>query len=324
MKLRRRLAGWILIASLGCTGTALAANGDCSQPSSNGTKPAASDCLFILQVAVGSRTCSPACICAPKGTLPTTTTDSLLCLKSSVGQTVNLQCPCDGAPTGDDFNDNDVDPERWGEDFVEGNGVLTETGGHLQFTVGTGTDQDYVSRPWTASMLPYDQDWEVQIDIANFSEPTQDDEVNSYGMSIFDWNDFGNEVFGELYASSIGGGPARYGFYGELYDEGDFIEFVDTEDLGVATGAVRIAFDAGTKVLHLFYDIDPGNGYTWIEYGAFSVDGDGGVDGNADWGLTGADFFTVEVYGYSSQMTIGSNEIYGDNFEITGGVSSAP
>lgn len=327
MTLRRRLAGWILLASICCTETALAAKGDCSQPSSNGDGPAASDCLFILQVAVGSRTCTPECICAPKGTLPTKTTDALLCLRASVGQMVDLQCPCDDTPTGDDFNDNSKDPDRWGEDYVEGNGVLTETSGRLQFTVGTGTDSDYVSRPWTASLLPYDQDWEVQVDVTNLSVPNQDDEVNSYGISIFDWNTFSNEVFAELYASHFGGPPTRYGFYGELYDDGEFVAYVDTaegDDPDATVGAVRIVFVAATKVLRLFYDVDPDNGYAWIEYGSFSVDGGGGVDGNANWGLTNDDYFTVEVYGYSSQMTIGPNLVYGDDFEITGGVPWEP
>jgi hypothetical protein len=68
----------------------------CSTPISNRTdKPIASDCLFILRAAVGSVTCMPECRCAPKGTLPITTSDALRCLRSSVGQSgVVLGCPC--------------------------------------------------------------------------------------------------------------------------------------------------------------------------------------------------------------------------------------
>jgi len=75
-------------------GSAQADNGDCSQPVSSGAGPAASDCLFILKTAVGSETCEPECICAPKGTFPVTTTDALLCLRGAVGQSVSLNCPC--------------------------------------------------------------------------------------------------------------------------------------------------------------------------------------------------------------------------------------
>jgi hypothetical protein len=73
---------------------ALAEQGLCSQPVTNGEKPAATDCLFILKVAVATETCSPGCICAPKGTLPTTSTDALICLQYVVGQPLALACPC--------------------------------------------------------------------------------------------------------------------------------------------------------------------------------------------------------------------------------------
>lgn len=77
-------------------GSAWAANGDCSIPITNGDRPASSDCLKILNVAVGLGDCSPheACICAPKGTLPTTSTDALLCLAVAVRAPGTLRCDC--------------------------------------------------------------------------------------------------------------------------------------------------------------------------------------------------------------------------------------
>jgi hypothetical protein len=73
---------------------------DCAQPVSTGAAPVASDCLFILGAAVGSQTCSPECVCAPTGTLPTKATDALLCLSAATGQPVTLACPCDTEPPG--------------------------------------------------------------------------------------------------------------------------------------------------------------------------------------------------------------------------------
>jgi hypothetical protein len=82
------------------TSTTLPVEPGCSQPISTGATPVATDCLFILQAAVGSQTCSPECICAPTGTLPAKATDALLCLKHSVGDdAIPLQCPCDGGTT---------------------------------------------------------------------------------------------------------------------------------------------------------------------------------------------------------------------------------
>lgn len=66
----------------------------CSQPASGGGGPTATDCLFILNAAVGLATCDPECICAPKGNLPITASDALICLNAAVGVGVVLDCPC--------------------------------------------------------------------------------------------------------------------------------------------------------------------------------------------------------------------------------------
>lgn len=77
------------------TTTTLTAPPACSQPVSAGSAPVATDCLFILQAAVGTQICSSECVCAPTGTLPAKATDALLCLRHSVGDdSVPLQCPC--------------------------------------------------------------------------------------------------------------------------------------------------------------------------------------------------------------------------------------
>jgi hypothetical protein len=79
---------------------AMAAQGDCGQPVSNGAAPTASDCLFILRTAVGTETCG--CICNVNGQSPTTAVDALLCLKKAVGQDVDLLCSCGFEPVGEE------------------------------------------------------------------------------------------------------------------------------------------------------------------------------------------------------------------------------
>jgi hypothetical protein len=76
-----------------------AALGDCSQPVSSGATPTASDCLFILQAAVGSLTCTTSCVCDPTGGGGITATDALTCLANAVGQDVALNCPCGDTTT---------------------------------------------------------------------------------------------------------------------------------------------------------------------------------------------------------------------------------
>jgi pathogenesis-related protein 1 len=67
----------------------------CGQPLSSGAAPTATDCLYLLRAAVGATACAMPCECAPKGTLPTSATDALLCLNAATGQPASLQCPCE-------------------------------------------------------------------------------------------------------------------------------------------------------------------------------------------------------------------------------------
>jgi hypothetical protein len=98
--LRKLLLGVFAALSIAAAaGPALAAQGDCCQPVTNGSGPTASDCLFILKTAVGSETCDPTCICSPDGNGNVTASDALLCLKKAVGQGVTLTCSCDGTTT---------------------------------------------------------------------------------------------------------------------------------------------------------------------------------------------------------------------------------
>ena len=90
------VAAALLVGVLAGSRFALGVQGDCSQPLSTGARPVASDCLFILRVAVGLQSCTPQpCICDPTGDASTTATDALTCLKNVVGESAALECPCD-------------------------------------------------------------------------------------------------------------------------------------------------------------------------------------------------------------------------------------
>jgi cytochrome c553 len=70
---------------------------ECAQPVSTGVAPVASDCLFILNAAVGTQSCAPdVCVCDPNADGSIRATDALLCLNSAVGIPVTLDCPCGG------------------------------------------------------------------------------------------------------------------------------------------------------------------------------------------------------------------------------------
>ena len=72
----------------------------CAQPVSTGAAPVASDCLFILNAAVGTQSCEPdVCVCDPSGDGNIVATDALLCLNNAVGIPAPLDCPCGAAIT---------------------------------------------------------------------------------------------------------------------------------------------------------------------------------------------------------------------------------
>jgi hypothetical protein len=313
-------AMWGLMICLPVAG--FAAQGDCSQPVSNGTVPVATDCLFILNVAVGLQTCSPECICAPSGTLPARATDALLCLGASVGTPVMLDCPCEPVSSeGDDFNDNDRNNALWGTATDYGNGRLNETSQHLEYTCSSGTSDDGEDWEWIGNVLPIASDWAVQIDLVNETVPSADNQVNSFGFGVYNPADWGDEVYAEMYASSLGGPPARNGFYAEMYADDAYIGAADSFAQETTIGAVRMLYDSTSKVLSTQYDTDPSDGYQWIPYGTFGIAGTGGTDGNANWGLAGSDVLQVYVYGFSARMKIDAGKMWGDNFLVTGGVA---
>jgi hypothetical protein len=261
-----------LLLLLACsTPAAFAAKGDCGQPSSNGANPLASDCLYILRAGLGVGSCNPTCICDlnASGGSPTAS-DALTCLKTSLGVTGLLNCACGPLGTeGDDFDDDTRDPNKWdAADEIIGNGSLIEAATRLEYRCSSGTSFDEADRPWIKSELPYESDWEAQIDLRNLTTPAAGDQVSSFGIQIVSPDSPNDYVFAELIVSRLTGPSVSSSFYGELgFDFGDYA-FVDTGNTNLTAGAVRIAFDAATKVITLFYDY-PGAGYQWLAVWVF-------------------------------------------------------
>lgn len=77
---------------------ALAAQGDCGQPQSNGATPTATDALAALNAAVGLLPCE-LCVCDVDGSAAITATDALSILSLAVGGPVTLNCPACSATT---------------------------------------------------------------------------------------------------------------------------------------------------------------------------------------------------------------------------------
>jgi hypothetical protein len=231
------------------------------------------------------------------------------------------------ADGGDSFNDNSKDLTKWGTEIVSGRCVLEEINSRLEYTCEKASPNfDQVILPWVLTELPYNTDWEMQIDTTNNTVLTENYQWTGFGLGIMSQYSDRDAIYADLYASTYGGLPPIKGFWAELDAGANTVGSADTGGLGVTNGAgaIRLRFNSTTKVIRVDYDIDPSNGYQWVEYGSFGVGGSGGNNGNADWGLTGTDKFRAFVYGYSESITITSGQLYGDNFLETGGVAPLP
>jgi hypothetical protein len=190
-----------------------------------------------------------------------------------------------------------------------------EVNGRLEYRCPNDSWTYEVNRPWILTEFPYNKDWEMQIDVTNNMQLT-DPEWTSFGIGVISPYTSDNIAYAELYAS--GGG---HRFYADVETTTDYYS-VQTGDLGVTTGAVRLSFDSTNKVISVSYDTDPSDGYQWVSYGSFDIDGSGnGTYGSVNWGLTATDKLLPFVYGYSQWTKISGGHLYGDNFQETGGVA---
>ncbi|WP_193213841.1 hypothetical protein [Luteolibacter marinus] len=227
-----------------------------------------------------------------------------------------------GATGEDDFDNNHKSNDKWGADIKWGNGVLTETNQRAEYTCANATTFDQLNWPWQAARLPYNADWEVQVEVYNMTAPTESFQESSLGISIDSPLSAGDFFYNELYKSVFLANPADSGFHGSLYKNDSNVDFTDTSNLPTSMGAVRITWNAATKVATLYYDTNPGDGYQWTEYGSFGLAGSGGATANTNWGMGDSDQFFMSIYGYSSLMLASGGQMYLDNFSETGGVAS--
>ena len=221
---------------------------------------------------------------------------------------------------GDDFNDNLVDTNKWGADVTFGNGTLTETNSRLEYTVSKGTKFDEVDRLWTLSQFPTTNDWEVILNVANAAGNLPKNAVASIGFYIRNWKDPFDNISAEMYTSTYQGGTYR-GFYSSLFLDTQFVNYTDTFDLGITVGAIRVTFNSLTKVLTVWYDTDPANGYQWTQYGAYGIAGSGGNSGFANWNLTDADRFELVLYGYGYRAPVTTGQVASDDLATTEAVA---
>jgi len=222
----------------------------------------------------------------------------------------------------DNFESNSKNNANWGTDVVTGNGVMDDAGPRLNYKCASGTFEDQVDRPWIRTRLPYNADWDMQIDLYNTTSPVAPFQVSSAGITLESPLSGDTFLYHEFYNSALGAPPARTGFSAQM--EVDDIDLGGGDSGGPQghSGAVRLHWDASDQIVTAYYDVDPDDGYQWIELGSFGLDAaGGGTLANGDWGMAPTDQFFFSIYGYSSAMTVSVGQMEFNNFSETGGVA---
>jgi hypothetical protein len=225
--------------------------------------------------------------------------------------------PAVPAPTvinlSDNFNDNAVDPTKWGTDITSGNGRLFEQNARVDYRVAAGTASDEAMRPWVAQ-LPIDADWEATIDVHNQYNPAVS-HYGAIGLRLRRAGTGNEEILFEHYSA---GAPDEIGtgFFASLQNAQEF--FGDTfYEYDTFDGSLKMTFSVATKVVELSFDRDgPASTYGWQPLASFGLAGSGGGFGNRDWALSASQKFTLLLYGYSQLGAITNGLLYLDNFSL--------
>ena len=100
----------------------------------------------------------------------------------------------------DEFSDGSKDTEKWDDDFIQGQGEVSEIGGRLEFSNSRANGNHEAGWPWVFSTAVYAEDWEFQCDVHNEVgvEPLQFASMGIYVASLDDENDL---AFIEMYAA---------------------------------------------------------------------------------------------------------------------------
>lgn len=210
-----------------------------------------------------------------------------------------------GTTASDDFDDNSKDMTKWGTDEVKGSGQLNEVNGRLEYTCGGGSGISSSDRPWKLRRFPSDADWSIEITATNTTSPASDKQWSSFGINIESMRDRNDSIEVELAASSM--------VWAELHNNGQYVDGIGSA--GSTSLPIRISYTSATKIFTVSYF----DGSVWVDFGTFGVNGSGGLNGNANWALAASDQFIAYVFGYSEKMAVGNGQLYGDNFQETGG-----
>lgn len=208
----------------------------------------------------------------------------------------------------DNFDDNSVDPAKWGSDMLVDEGtnvVLSETSGHLELS-GTVPANVTIVRPWISQLGSYTQSWETAVDVHVDDLALPEGTGLSMFLAVVDG---GDQELGDHMSVSLelenDQGTVRRGYYLSYATNNVDLDNMPSSMTTNLEGRVRISFEASTKELSAYYNDNL----------LQSIDVS---DPSSNWEMDDQSSFMVALGGdiRGSSYTLAGGYVYADNFSM--------
>lgn len=218
----------------------------------------------------------------------------------------------------DDFSN----PSNWAASRAFGTGTLQVQNGVATYTTGSMAES-FSTLTFRPAIASYTQNWNVQVDVhmapADSFSPNLEwlyATLNVMrGGDVFDANNVDSfHIFGSSMARKPRPGAAQRNFFnaGHKRPGQDFFESPDVPNPST-DGALRVSFDAATKVLTASYDANGATGgYTWTTLYSLDIDAPGST-----WNMNDASTFVIVLTG-DSNAVVPAGAVTLDNMVATG------
>jgi hypothetical protein len=187
--------------------------------------------------------------------------------------------------------------------------ALTGVNQRAEFSVATPSSYDRFDLNWKGP-LPADRNWDAVLTVHNHHSPTTGDSSIGLGLQHPTTDE---RVYVELNAF-----PSSRGFLSALETDTNIFGEVYTNFPNVTNSAVRLSYNAVTKVITASIDRDgPGSAFGWQVYATFGLAGSGGATANRDWNLSSSNKFTLGIGAFAETTVVASGLVWADDFALT-------
>ena len=222
-----------------------------------------------------------------------------------------------GIPVADDFNDGIKDLSKWGTDFGT-TGALNEQYGEIGYILQNADVEGSKTRPWIQNTLPYDSDWEVELDVFLSFTSYYDNMYGAFGLYL--WKT-GN-TYPNMELAGVKDKTNNVGGFEATMRIDEVTTFYNPQPFTHAKGVLHIEFNHITKVISMkvgtesspVINWNPFVPDTWNSFGSYGISAAGGGSiANSNWEMGEVDSFSIGIFAnvkLSGDTFIGSGELF--------------